>query len=102
MTKFMLRANTEDKWKHQNEATLVDCFEGTLVDNELYACKRGYCVAYEKPLNERASTKVYEFAPYKDEDACAELIDEFTHRHEEVAMALWLNELAYAKQNATA
>ena len=93
MKQFMLRANTEGKWMHQNEAVLIDCFEGCLVDNELYACKRGYCAAYEKPLNEWSSTKAYKFTPYTDKDACAELLDEFMERKDEAEMALWLNEL---------
>lgn len=84
MSDFMLATGDEGMWMHQNEAVLIDCFEGVLVDNELYACKRGYCAAYEKALNEWSSTQVYVFAPYKDESACAELLDEFECRRDEV------------------
>lgn len=80
MTKFMLKPGAERMWKHQNNAVPVECFDGVLVDNTMYACKRGYCAAYEQPLNEWSSTLVYEFAPYDDTAAVNALWDEFLER----------------------
>lgn len=57
--------STFTKWIHQNEAELIDCIEGSLLDNYLYACKRGYCFVFEKYVNPNMSEHVFHFIPYK-------------------------------------
>lgn len=75
------------KWMHQNEAEVIDMFEGTLHDNYLLGCKRGYAVAFVKPVNEWNSVHLVKFAPYSDED-CTELFSLFYERKDEYESAM--------------
>lgn len=71
-----------DKWMHQNGAEVIDMFEGTLHDNYLLACRRGYAVAFVKPVSEWASVHAVMFRPYSDDD-CTELFSMFYERKDE-------------------
>lgn len=43
----------------------VDCIEGCLLDNVIYACKDGYLALYEYALNSNSSGYKVEYQPYK-------------------------------------
>lgn len=62
------------KWAVQNSAEPLECVEGCLQDNTLYACKRGYAFAYEAYYNEWCSSLRVIFVPYKDKERCDELL----------------------------
>jgi len=70
------------KWIHQNDAEVIDVFEGTLHDNYLLACRRGYAVAFVKPVTEWTSVHLVKFVPYSDEE-CTELFSLFYERKDE-------------------
>lgn len=67
-------------WLHQNAAEPLDCYEGCLLDNCVYACKRGYAFVYERYLNEFTSYYAVEFVPYKDETNALKLWDVWERR----------------------
>ena len=98
MSEFTVR--NEEKWLHQNRAEYVDTFEGCLMDNHMFACKRGYCAVYEIPRNEWQSIHLFRFAPYRDEEAVEKLWSEWLDEKESVQLAQWMNELAYARRSA--
>ena len=58
--------STFEKWIHQNSAELIDCFEGLLLDNYLFECKRGMCFVFEKYVNTNQSNHVFHFIPWKE------------------------------------
>ena len=43
------------KWLVQNEAEIIDCFEGCLLDYYVIACKNGTCFVFEECATEWAS-----------------------------------------------
>lgn len=51
-----------EKWMHQNRAEYTGAFvDGTLLDNFVLVCKRGFAAVYEHPLNEWCSDYRVEF-----------------------------------------
>ena len=54
------------KWIHQNCAVMIDCIEGSLLDNYLFECKRGLCFVLESYVNSNMSEYVFHFIPYKE------------------------------------
>lgn len=60
--------NELEKWLEQNKAECVEVIEGCLIDNALYACKRGYAAIYERVVNSGTSAYETHFQPYSDND----------------------------------
>ena len=56
-----------ETWLKQNEAEAMDCVEGCLLDNAVYACKRGYAFVYESFVNSWSSEYKVKFVPYKED-----------------------------------
>ena len=62
------------KWLEQNKAECIEgvecieCVEGCLIDNALYACKRGYAAIYERFVNTWSSAYEIHFQPYSNND----------------------------------
>ena len=49
---FILSPKQLDKWMHQNKAQYTGAFfDGSLLDNFILQCKRGFAAVYEKYLN---------------------------------------------------
>ena len=66
---------------HQNAAEYTGAyFEGSLIDNFILTCKRGYCAVYEKFVNPNMSEHIYKFVPYTDKTNCDKLWAEFYDR----------------------
>lgn len=62
MMEFSISSKGLEKWMHQNRAEYTGSFvEGTLLDNFVIACKRGFAAVYEHPLNEWTSNYRVEF-----------------------------------------
>ena len=56
MREFTFNQSGLNKWIHQNQAKYTgDFIDGTLLDNFVLCCKRGYAAIYERPLNEWSS-----------------------------------------------
>ena len=48
MMEFSISSKGLEKWMHQNRAEYTGAFvEGTLLDNFVIACKRGFAAVYE-------------------------------------------------------
>lgn len=77
------RVRNPEKWRHQNNAHTLDYYEGSLIDNFLLGCKRGFCAVYECYVNSNMSEHLYIFVPYDDETSCKELVNQFTDRRRE-------------------
>lgn len=78
------KVNDKGKWAYQNRAVYTGAFfEGSLLDNYILACKRGYAAVYERYVNHNMSEHIFKFAPYKDPKAVAELWSEFLEREKE-------------------
>jgi hypothetical protein len=60
--------NNLEKWLEQNKAECIECVEGCLIDNALYACKRGYAAIYERFVNTWSSAYEIHFQPYSNND----------------------------------
>lgn len=59
---FFISPQGLKKWMHQNRADYTGAFvEGTLLDNFVIACKRGFAAVYEHCLNEWSSDYRVEF-----------------------------------------
>lgn len=65
-TKF--RLYDLEKWTVQNGAECIDCIEGSLLDNMVYACKRGTAFIFEEMANEWTSMYMVYFIPYKEQE----------------------------------
>jgi|GEM_PF-2173662 len=57
-----------NKWLKQNNAECIEYVEGCLIDNALYACKRGYAAIYERFVNTWTSAYEVHFQPYSNND----------------------------------
>jgi len=80
----VFKVKDRGKWAYQNRALYTGAFfEGSLLDNFILACKRGYVAVYESYVNPNQSEYIYKFAAYKDHRAVAELWSEFLKRKEE-------------------
>jgi hypothetical protein len=91
----VFRVNDEEKWMHQNEAKYTTAYvEGTLLDNYILECKRGWCAVYERYATPNSSYHEFRFAPFKNQRECDELWAEFMAFEESVHLAWWMNELA--------
>lgn len=70
MTQFTIdRRHNRDHvgmWLHQNEAVCIDVAEGSLLDNEVYACKGGYAFFFEEYVGPNLSRHRVEF--YRRDD----------------------------------
>ena len=56
MMEFSISPKGLEKWMHQNQVEYTgDFVEGTLLDNFVIACKRGFAAVYEHRLNEWSS-----------------------------------------------
>lgn len=83
MTQFILGSTKLNKWLHQNLAEIIDGFDGSLLDNGLYACKNGIAAVYEKYANPNSSIyKVY-FARENEPDAVKQIENDFYTTYEE-------------------
>ena len=74
-----------DKWAAQNDAECIDFAEGCLLDNMVYACKRGTAFIFEEYANTWTSMYMVYFIPYKEQENNAEydaLWDRFNALHE--------------------
>jgi len=73
-----------DMWLHQNRAEPTGAwFEGSLLDNDVYSCKRGYAFVYELGLTEWTSGYLVKFAPYEDAESLDALWREWHERESE-------------------
>lgn len=50
------------KLLHQNDAQLIDTFEGCLIDNYLYQARRGVFALFESYVNTWSSRYIFKFA----------------------------------------
>lgn len=75
------RINNIEKWLTQNKAECMDCIEGCLLDNAVYACKNGIAFIYEKYLNCWNSCYELNFIRYKEENK--PLIDQYWEQWEQ-------------------
>lgn len=68
---------TVEKIIKQNDAEIVDFFEGCLLDNSLYQAKRGMFALYEQYATSNSSKLLFKFARTKEEinDLWNEFID---------------------------
>lgn len=91
----VFRVSNEEKWMHQNGAEFTGAYvEGTLLDNYILQCKRGWCAVYERYATPNSSYHEFRFVPYSDQRGCDELWAEFMEFEESVHLAWWMNELA--------
>lgn len=72
------------RWLRQNKAEIIDCAEGCLLDNTIYACKRGTAFVFEEYETTNSSRYRVHFVPYKDKAATNRLYAEFQKLQEEV------------------
>ncbi len=62
MTVFKISPANLEKWMHQNQAKYTGAFvEGTLLDNFVLICKRGFAAVYERYVNPNMSEYLVEF-----------------------------------------
>lgn len=61
------KIQNEEKILFQNNAVLIDSFDGCLIDNYLYQAKNGLIALFERPLNCWSSEHVFMFARSKKE-----------------------------------
>ena len=80
MKQMKLNPAALGKFLRQNEAAIVDMFEGSLLDNYLFDTKRGIMAIYETFVNEWTSTYTVLFATEPGERI--ELSDDFYERME--------------------
>lgn len=64
-TEFIL--HDLEKWEKQNGAELLECAEGCLLDNYVFACKRGTAWIFEEYANEWSSRYHAFYIPYKEQ-----------------------------------
>lgn len=75
------------KWLEQNKAKCIECVEGNLIDNALYACERGYAAIYERFINTWTSAYEVHFQPYSNNGGM-DVCNEFYKRFEDELRAL--------------
>lgn len=69
VTSFRISPENLDMWMHQNEAEYTGAFvEGSLLNNFVLACKRGFAAVYEHYLNCWSSDYLIEFQPGAAQD----------------------------------
>ena len=68
------------KLLHQNDAQLIDTFEGCLIDNYLYQARRGVFALFESYVNTWNSRYIFKFA--RTAADIEELTNEFYKRME--------------------
>ena len=76
------RINNLNKWIAQNKAETIDCIDGCLLDNLVFACKNGIAFVYEKYLNCWSSCHELNFIRYKEENK--QLINQYWDEWEQL------------------
>ena len=64
MKEYTISASNLDKFLYQNNAEVIDCIEGTLIDNLLCYTKRGILLLKEHYLNCWSSDYQVFFVPF--------------------------------------
>ena len=64
MKTMYLSGDALDMFMHQNKGEVIDCVEGSLLDNLLINTKRGTVALYEHYVNCWTSNYEVKFAPY--------------------------------------
>lgn len=67
-------------WLWQNEAEVIDGFDGCLLDNTFYACKNGIATFYESYVNPNESEYIVYFARDSHPDDIQWVEDEWNKR----------------------
>lgn len=49
--KYKMESTAYEMWKEQNEAQVEEFRYGTLIDNELFSCKNGMAILFERYQN---------------------------------------------------
>ena len=69
MSSYIIGSCTDfEKWEKQNNAQIIDCYEGCLLDGLVYDCKRGTAFFFEHYLNPNSSGYMFMFFPYKEQE----------------------------------
>ena len=78
MKVYVLNPSAINKFMHQNNAEYTgDFVEGSLLDNFIISCKRGFIAVYEKYVNPNSSEYLFKFAAYKNKEDVDCLFSEF-------------------------
>lgn len=85
MKKFVVNPKALEKFLHQNKATIIDAFDGCLLDNYLCETKRGVMAIYERFVNEWTSSYTVIFAA--DSNDRIRVCNDFYSRMDEVLSA---------------
>lgn len=67
MKELVMCSDFLPKWERQNNAEVIDCIEGCLLDDLLYKTKRGVALLLETYVNEWTSMYTIHF--YKNKDS---------------------------------
>lgn len=99
MKVFLVR--DEKKWMHQNGAEFTGAYvEGTLLDNYILQCRRGWCAVYERYATPNNSYHEFRFTPYSDQTECDALWAEFMEFEERLHREWVEREIAFIEQRA--
>ena len=75
MSSYIIGSCTDfEKWEKQNNATIIDCSEGCLLDSLVYETKRGTAFFFEHYLNANSSGYLFMFFPYSEQENNEEYI----------------------------